>query len=171
MLKETAGAFDGAWTHDWQASTNYESDALPTALCQLIGLNRVFILRTAHSVVGFICLLLYALFLNWVGLLPFYKSKRNNLAKNKLTDQYTLEICGLDFWHSFRFSTQFMLYKSEAVSYFFMTHIGISSDMSKVVWVRSPPIRPINSWNLCACYCNDLWPRLRPRLCITRLKT
>ena len=25
------GAFDGARTHDWQASTVYESDVLPTA--------------------------------------------------------------------------------------------------------------------------------------------
>ena len=31
MLKETTGAFDGALTHDWQASTDYESDVLPTA--------------------------------------------------------------------------------------------------------------------------------------------
>ena len=31
MLKETTGAFDGARTHDWQVSTDHESDALPTA--------------------------------------------------------------------------------------------------------------------------------------------
>ena len=30
MLKETTGAFDGAQTHDWQASTDNESDELPT---------------------------------------------------------------------------------------------------------------------------------------------
>ena len=24
------GAFGGAWTHDWQVSTDHESDALPT---------------------------------------------------------------------------------------------------------------------------------------------
>ena len=24
------GALAGAWTHDWQASTDYESEALPT---------------------------------------------------------------------------------------------------------------------------------------------
>ena len=30
MIKETTGAFDGAWTHNWQVSTNHESDALPT---------------------------------------------------------------------------------------------------------------------------------------------
>ena len=29
LLKEITGAFDGARTQDWQASTNYESDALP----------------------------------------------------------------------------------------------------------------------------------------------
>ena len=31
LLKETAGAFDGARTHDWQVSTNHKSDAIPTA--------------------------------------------------------------------------------------------------------------------------------------------
>jgi len=30
LLKETAGAFHGAQIHDWQVSTDYESDALPT---------------------------------------------------------------------------------------------------------------------------------------------
>ena len=29
LLKETMGAFDWDRTHNWQASTNYESDALP----------------------------------------------------------------------------------------------------------------------------------------------
>jgi len=28
LLKETTGAFDGARTHDWQVSTDHESDAL-----------------------------------------------------------------------------------------------------------------------------------------------
>ena len=31
LLKETTRAFYGAQTHDWQASGDYESDALPTA--------------------------------------------------------------------------------------------------------------------------------------------
>ena len=31
MLKETTGAFSGVRSHDWHASTDYESDALPTA--------------------------------------------------------------------------------------------------------------------------------------------
>ena len=31
LLKATMGAFDGTWTHNWQAFANYESDALPTA--------------------------------------------------------------------------------------------------------------------------------------------
>ena len=31
LLKETTGAFDRAWTHDWQVSTDQESDTLPTA--------------------------------------------------------------------------------------------------------------------------------------------
>ena len=31
LLKETTGAFDGVWTHDWQVFTDHESDALPTA--------------------------------------------------------------------------------------------------------------------------------------------
>ena len=31
LLKETTGAFDGARTHDWQVSTDNESDALPTS--------------------------------------------------------------------------------------------------------------------------------------------
>ena len=31
LLKETTGVFDGARTHDWQVSTDLESDALPTA--------------------------------------------------------------------------------------------------------------------------------------------
>ena len=31
LLQETMEAFDGAWTHDWQVSTYYKSDALPTA--------------------------------------------------------------------------------------------------------------------------------------------
>jgi len=31
LLKETTGAFDGVRTHDWQVSTDHESDALPTA--------------------------------------------------------------------------------------------------------------------------------------------
>ena len=30
LLKETTGAFDGAWTNDWQVSTDYESDMQPT---------------------------------------------------------------------------------------------------------------------------------------------
>ena len=34
------GAFDGARTHDWQVSTDQESDALPTAPCRLM--NCVF---------------------------------------------------------------------------------------------------------------------------------
>ena len=29
LLKESTGAFDGARTLDWQASIDYESDALP----------------------------------------------------------------------------------------------------------------------------------------------
>ena len=39
MLKETTGAFDGAWTHDWQASTDYESDMLPSAPCRLASIH------------------------------------------------------------------------------------------------------------------------------------
>jgi len=31
LLKETTGAFDGALTHDWQVSTDQESDTLATA--------------------------------------------------------------------------------------------------------------------------------------------
>jgi len=31
LLKETAGAVDWAHTHDLQASTNYETNTLPTA--------------------------------------------------------------------------------------------------------------------------------------------
>ena len=31
LLNKTTGAFDGARTHDWQAASDYESDALPTA--------------------------------------------------------------------------------------------------------------------------------------------
>jgi len=31
LLNETTGAFDGALTGDWKASTDYESYALPTA--------------------------------------------------------------------------------------------------------------------------------------------
>jgi len=30
------GAFDGARTHDWQVSTDHESDALPTASHRLL---------------------------------------------------------------------------------------------------------------------------------------
>jgi len=29
LLKETTVAFDGTLTHDWQTSTDYESDPLP----------------------------------------------------------------------------------------------------------------------------------------------
>ena len=35
LLKETTRAFAGARTHDWQASTYYESDELPTAPSRL----------------------------------------------------------------------------------------------------------------------------------------
>jgi len=31
LLNETIGAFDGARTHNWQVSTDHESDELPTA--------------------------------------------------------------------------------------------------------------------------------------------
>ena len=31
LLNETKAAVDGAQTHNWQESTEYESDALPTA--------------------------------------------------------------------------------------------------------------------------------------------
>ena len=31
LLKAATGAFDGTQTHDWQVSTNHESDALPNA--------------------------------------------------------------------------------------------------------------------------------------------
>ena len=36
LLKETTGAFDGARTHNWQVSTDHESDALPPAPHRLL---------------------------------------------------------------------------------------------------------------------------------------
>jgi len=36
LLKERTGAFDADQTHDWQASTDYESDTLSTAPCRSV---------------------------------------------------------------------------------------------------------------------------------------
>ena len=35
--------FDGARTHDWQVSTDHESDALPTAPQRLINMNNALL--------------------------------------------------------------------------------------------------------------------------------
>ena len=43
LLKETMEAFDGARTHDLQASINHKSDPLPTAPRRLIQVYRSYI--------------------------------------------------------------------------------------------------------------------------------
>ena len=40
LLKETMGAFDGAWTHHWQVSTDYKSDTIPIVPPMLINITQ-----------------------------------------------------------------------------------------------------------------------------------